>query len=531
MKENIHKHRTLHQHRILILDFGSQYTQLIARRVREIGVYCELWVPDVTEAQIREFKPTGIILSGGPMSTTTAGSPRAPDYVFTAGVPVLGVCYGMQTMAMQLGGKVEKSGAGEFGHAQVEIKTHCDLITDIKDAFSPDGAALLDVWMSHNDKVTVMPPDFVAIASTHSCPFAIIANEKKHFYGVQFHPEVTHTIQGTALLTRFVKDICHCEQYWTPSNIIEDTLEQLREKIGEDEVILGLSGGVDSSVTALLLDEAIGDKLTCVFVDNGLLRLDEATQVLDMFRDNFGLKLIHVEAADRFLNELAGVEEPEAKRKIIGRVFVEVFDEEANKLTNAKWLAQGTIYPDVIESAAAATGKAHAIKSHHNVGGLPKDMKLGLVEPLKELFKDEVRQIGLALGLPEDMLSRHPFPGTGLGVRVLGEVKKEYCDLLRRADAIFIEELRKAELYQTVSQAFAVFLPVKSVGVMGDGRQYQWVVALRAVETVDFMTARWAHLPYDFLALVSNRIINEIKGISRVVYDISGKPPATIEWE
>ncbi|NIG88566.1 MAG: glutamine-hydrolyzing GMP synthase [Serratia symbiotica] len=525
MKKNIHKHR------ILILDFGSQYSQLIARRVREIGVYCELWGWDVNEEKIREFNPSGIILSGGPESTTADDSPRAPEYVFTADVPVLGVCYGMQTMAMQLGGCVQGSNEREFGIAQLEVVNECALLRGIEDITSPLGKPLLDVWMSHGDKVTAIPSDFVTIASTYSCPFAIMANEEKRFYGVQFHPEVTHTHQGQRMLERFVLDICQCEALWTPATIIEDAVERIRQQVGEDHVILGLSGGVDSSVTAMLLHRAIGTRLTCVFVDNGLLRLNEADQVLEMFGDRFGLNIVHVAAENRFLSELAGVDEPEAKRKIIGRVFVEVFDEEACKQSDVKWLAQGTIYPDVIESAASATGKAHVIKSHHNVGGLPQEMKLGLVEPFKELFKDEVRKIGLELGLPYDMLYRHPFPGPGLGVRVLGEVKKEYCDLLRRADAIFIEELHNADLYNKVSQAFTVFLPVRSVGVMGDGRKYDLVVSLRAVETIDFMTAHWAHLPYDFLGRVSNRIINEVNGISRVVYDISGKPPATIEWE
>ncbi|MBT9431854.1 glutamine-hydrolyzing GMP synthase [Candidatus Sodalis endolongispinus] len=525
MTENIHKHR------ILILDFGSQYTQLVARRVRELGVYCELWAWDVTEAQIRAFNPSGIIISGGPESTTEQDSPRAPDYVFQAGVPVLGVCYGMQTMAMQLGGKVQVSTQREFGYAQVEVLTDSLLVRDIQDDIGTGGAPLLDVWMSHGDKVTAIPADFVTVASTETCPFAIMANEEKRFYGVQFHPEVTHTRQGQRMLERFVLDICRCAPLWTPAKIIEDAVARIREQVGDDRVILGLSGGVDSSVTAMLLHRAIGEQLTCVFVDNGLLRLNEASQVMDMFGDRYGLNIIPVPAEDRFLSALAGIEDPETKRKTIGRVFVEVFDEQALSLTDVKWLAQGTIYPDVIESAAAATGKAHVIKSHHNVGGLPKEMKMGLVEPLKELFKDEVRKIGLELGLPYDMLYRHPFPGPGLGVRVLGEVKKEYCDLLRRADAIFIEELHKADLYNKVSQAFTVFLPVRSVGVMGDGRKYDWVVSLRAVETIDFMTAHWAHLPYDFLGRVSNRIINEIDGISRVVYDISGKPPATIEWE
>ncbi|KJG08951.1 GMP synthase [Photobacterium kishitanii] len=521
----------IHDQRILILDFGSQYTQLIARRIREIGVYCELWSWDVDEADIRDFNPNGIILSGGPESVTEAGSPRAPQYVFEAGVPVFGVCYGMQTMAEQLGGKVAGSDEREFGYAQVKIVEQTAFLKDIQDAVAADGTPLLDVWMSHGDKVVEIPADFIKVAETDTCPFAAMANEEKHFYGVQFHPEVTHTRQGMKLIENFVMNVCGCEKLWTSANIIEDAIARIKEQVGDDEVILGLSGGVDSSVVAMLIHRAIGDKLTCVFVDNGLLRLNEGQQVMDMFGDKFGLNIVHVKAEDRFLNALAGVDEPEAKRKIIGHVFVDIFDEESKKLTNAKWLAQGTIYPDVIESAASKTGKAHVIKSHHNVGGLPDDMEMGLVEPLRELFKDEVRKIGLELGLPYNMLFRHPFPGPGLGVRVLGEVKKEYCDLLRRADAIFIEELHNADLYNKVSQAFTVFLPVRSVGVMGDGRKYDWVVSLRAVETIDFMTAHWAHLPYDFLGKVSNRIINEVNGISRVVYDISGKPPATIEWE
>ncbi|KRS20816.1 GMP synthase [Alishewanella sp. WH16-1] len=523
--------KNIHHHRILILDFGSQYTQLIARRVREIGVYCELWAWDVTEAQIRDFIPTGIILSGGPESVTEAGSPRAPAYVFEAGVPVLGVCYGMQTMAEQLGGKVQGSEEREFGYAQVEVLAPNELFAKIEDHIGANGNALLDVWMSHGDKVVQIPAGFTTIAQTPTCPHAAMADEARQFYGVQFHPEVTHTRQGLRMLEHFVVDICGCDKLWTPASIIEDAIVRLKQQIGDDQVILGLSGGVDSSVVAMLLHRAIGKNLTCVFVDNGLLRLNEGKQVMDMFGDHFGLNIIKVDAEQRFLSALAGVDEPEAKRKIIGRVFVEVFDEQAQKLSNAKWLAQGTIYPDVIESAGSATGKAHVIKSHHNVGGLPEHMKLGLVEPLRELFKDEVRKVGLELGLPYDMLYRHPFPGPGLGVRVLGEIKKEYCDLLRRADAIFIEELHKADLYNKVSQAFAVFLPVKSVGVMGDARKYDWVISLRAVETIDFMTAHWAHLPYELLGKVSNRIINEINGISRVVYDISGKPPATIEWE
>ena len=523
--------KDIHSSRILILDFGSQYTQLIARRVREIGVYCELWSWDVTEKQIKEFNPTGIILAGGPESVTQDDSPRAPEYVYTAGVPVLGICYGMQTMAEQLGGGVQSSEHKEFGYAAVEVVAKSALFNAIEDNMSANGNALLDVWMSHGDKVSSIPAGFVTVAKTDSCAYAAMANEDKQFYGVQFHPEVTHTKQGSRILEHFVVDICQCEKLWTSASIIDDAIAKMKAQVGDDEVILGLSGGVDSSVVAMLLQRAIGDKLTCVFVDNGLLRLDEGEQVMDMFGDHFGLKIVHVKAEDRFLDRLADESDPEKKRKIIGNVFIDVFDEESKKLNNAKWLAQGTIYPDVIESAASATGKAHVIKSHHNVGGLPDDMELGLVEPLRELFKDEVRKIGLELGLPYDMLYRHPFPGPGLGVRILGEVKKEYADLLRRADAIFIEELHNHDLYQKVSQAFTVFLPVRSVGVMGDARKYDWVVSLRCVETIDFMTARWSHLPYDFLGLVSNRIINEIDGISRVVYDISGKPPATIEWE
>ena len=521
----------IHSQKILILDFGSQYTQLIARRVREIGVYCELWAWDVTEDQIRNFEPDGIILSGGPESVTEMGSPRAPQFVFNAGVPVLGICYGMQTMAHQMGGAVLGSDLREFGYAQVEVLSSSTIFDGLLDETAHNGNAMLDVWMSHGDKVSQVPEGFSTIAQTPNCPHAAMANLDKQFYGVQFHPEVTHTKQGLELLRRFAFDICKLEALWTPASIIEDAIERIKEKVGDDEVILGLSGGVDSSVTAMLLHRAIGKNLTCVFVDNGLLRLNEGAQVMDMFGDKFGLNIVKVDAEDRFLAALEGVDEPEAKRKVIGGEFVKVFDEESHKLVNAKWLGQGTIYPDVIESAGSATGKAHVIKSHHNVGGLPDDMNMGLVEPLRELFKDEVRKIGLELGLPYDMLFRHPFPGPGLGVRVLGEIKKEYCDLLRRADAIFIEELVAAVLYQKVSQAFTVFLPVKSVGVMGDMRKYDWVVSLRAVETIDFMTAHWAHLPYDFLGRVSNRIINEVDGISRVVYDISGKPPATIEWE
>ncbi|EKO3890530.1 glutamine-hydrolyzing GMP synthase [Vibrio metschnikovii] len=515
--------KNIHDQRILILDFGSQYTQLVARRVREIGVYCELWSWDVEEADIREFNPDGIILSGGPESVTELNSPRAPQYVFDSGVPVFGVCYGMQTMAEQLGGRVATSTEREFGYAQVTVSGQSALFNDLE--------AIQDVWMSHGDKVVEIPADFVRIGETETCPYAAMANEEKKYYGVQFHPEVTHTKHGLKMLENFVLDICGCERLWTSESIIEDAIARIKEQVGDDEVILGLSGGVDSSVVAMLVHRAIGERLTCVFVDNGLLRLNEGQQVMDMFGNKFGLNIIKVDAEERFLAALEGKADPEEKRKTIGHVFVDVFDEQAKKLKNAKWLAQGTIYPDVIESAASKTGKAHVIKSHHNVGGLPDDMEMGLVEPLRELFKDEVRKIGLELGLPYDMLYRHPFPGPGLGVRVLGEVKKEYCDLLRRADAIFIEELHNADLYNKVSQAFTVFLPVRSVGVMGDGRKYDWVVSLRAVETIDFMTAHWAHLPYDFLGKVSNRIINEVSGISRVVYDISGKPPATIEWE
>ncbi|SDI60781.1 GMP synthase (glutamine-hydrolyzing) [Ferrimonas sediminum] len=521
----------IHDHRILILDFGSQYTQLIARRIREIGVYCELWGWDVSEEKIRDFNPNGIILSGGPESVAEANSPRAPEYVFQAGVPVLGVCYGMQTMSEQLGGKVSCSDKREFGYAQVRVVDSNPLFDKIEDALTDDGKPLLDVWMSHGDKVTAIPEGFVKSAETDTCPFAAMADESRQFYGVQFHPEVTHTRQGKRMIEHFVTGICGCDTRWTSATIIEDAIERIKAKVGSDKVILGLSGGVDSSVVAMLLHRAIGSQLTCVFVDNGLLRLDEGDQVMEMFGDHFGLNIVRVDAEQRFLAALEGIDDPEVKRKAIGHTFIEVFDEQASRIQDVKWLAQGTIYPDVIESAGAATGKAHVIKSHHNVGGLPEDMELGLVEPLTELFKDEVRKIGLELGLPYDMLYRHPFPGPGLGVRVLGEVKKEYCDLLRRADAIFIDELHKADLYNKVSQAFTVFLPVKSVGVMGDGRKYDWVVSLRAVETIDFMTAHWAHLPYDFLGRVSNRIINEIEGISRVVYDISGKPPATIEWE
>lgn len=521
----------IHAQRILILDFGSQYTQLIARRVREIGVFSEIRAWDMSDEEIRAYNPRGIILAGGPESTTEAGSPRAPQAVFDLGVPVLGICYGMQTMAMQMGGMVESSNLREFGYAQIKTHGSASLLTDIKDHVDHDGSPLLDVWMSHGDKVTLMPEGFELMASTPSCPIAGMYNEAKKFYGVQFHPEVTHTLQGKRIFEHFVLQLCSCERLWTPANIVEDAIKKVREQVGTDKVLLGLSGGVDSSVVAALLHKAIGDQLTCVFVDNGLLRKNEGDQVMDMFAKNMGVRVIRADAEELFLGKLHGVNDPEKKRKIIGGTFIEVFDAEATKLKEVKWLAQGTIYPDVIESAAAKTGKAHVIKSHHNVGGLPEDMAFQLVEPLRELFKDEVRAIGLELGLPYDMVYRHPFPGPGLGVRILGEVKKEYADILREADAIFLEELRAADWYHKTSQAFAVFLPVKSVGVVGDGRRYEWVISLRAVETVDFMTARWAHLPYDLLEKVSNRIINEISGVSRVCYDVSSKPPATIEWE
>ena len=524
----------IHTDKILILDFGAQYTQLIARRIREIGVYCEIWAWDHDPAQIAAFGANGIILSGGPESTTEAGSPRAPQQVFDAGVPLLGICYGMQTMAMQHGGLVEGGHHREFGYAEVDVVAESGLLAGLKD--KPGSPPKLDVWMSHGDRVTALPDGFKVTARTSEVPIIAMADEARRWYGVQFHPEVTHTTSGEAMLRRFVVDICGCRTLWTAANIIEDQIERVRAQVGSDEVILGLSGGVDSSVVAALLHRAIGDQLTCVFVDTGLLRWKEGDQVMAMFaseaeKGGMGIKVLRVNAAERYFTALEGISDPEAKRKVIGNLFVEIFDEESTKLANAKWLAQGTIYPDVIESAGSKTGKAHVIKSHHNVGGLPEQMKLGLVEPLRELFKDEVRRLGVQLGLPREMVYRHPFPGPGLGVRILGEVKPEYARLLAMADQIFIDELRKAGLYDKTSQAFAVFLPVKSVGVVGDARAYEWVIALRAVETIDFMTAQWAHLPYEFLGTVSNRIINELRGVSRVVYDISGKPPATIEWE
>lgn len=522
-------------HRILILDFGSQYTQLIARRVREAGVYSEIFPWDSDADTISGFAPDGIVLSGGPESVVLDEPPRAPQLVFELGVPVLGICYGMQTMAVQLGGEVKSSGQREFGYALVESGATNRLLDGLVSISAEDGKGnedtALNVWMSHGDRVQSLPSGFTAIASTSNSPLAGMADETRNFYGLQFHPEVTHTDHGQRIIERFVHDICGCPDSWRPGNIISRDIDLIRQQVGADRVLLGLSGGVDSAVVAALLHEALGDQLICVFVDNGLLRLNEGDQVMDVFADHLGVTVIRVDAQDRFLSALAGIVDPEDKRKIIGRLFIEIFEEEASRLEDIRWLAQGTIYPDVIESAGGKTGKAHVIKSHHNVGGLPERMNLKLIEPLRDLFKDEVRSVGLELGLPASMVFRHPFPGPGLGVRILGEVRREFADLLRSADAIFIDELRAEGLYDKVSQAFTVFLPVKSVGVMGDGRRYDYVVALRAVETIDFMTARWAHLPYDFLDRVSRRIINEVPGISRVTYDISGKPPATIEWE
>ncbi|HTH41235.1 MAG TPA: glutamine-hydrolyzing GMP synthase [Rhodocyclaceae bacterium] len=540
--------------KILILDFGSQVTQLIARRVREAKVFCEIHPYDVSEEFIRNYGAQGIILSGGPSSVTEGDTPRAPEVVFELGVPVLGICYGMQTMAQQLGGKVmtaEAAGkAREFGYSEVRAHGHTALLKDIADFTTAEGHGMLKVWMSHGDSVMELPPGFKLMASTSSCPIAGMADEARKFYAVQFHPEVTHTLKGRAILESFVHGICGCGTDWVMGDYIAEAVAAIRAQVGREEVILGLSGGVDSSVAAALIHKAIGDQLTCVFVDHGLLRLNEGDMVMDMFARNLGVKVIRVDAVDDFMGKLAGVSDPEQKRKIIGKEFVEVFQSESKKLTAAKWLAQGTIYPDVIESAGKGKKGAHTIKSHHNVGGLPEDMHLKLLEPLRELFKDEVRELGIALGLPREMVYRHPFPGPGLGVRILGEVKRESASLLQRADAIFIDELRatvaterdvaagactEADIgkswYDLTSQAFAVFLPVKSVGVMGDGRTYENVVALRAVVTSDFMTAHWAHLPYELLGKVSNRIINEVRGLNRVVYDVSGKPPATIEWE
>jgi len=524
-------HPDIHAQRILILDFGAQYTQLIARRVRELGVYCEIHPWDMTDREVRAFGPRGVILSGGPESVTAADPPRAPAAVFELGVPVLGICYGMQTMAQQLGGRVAPSSEREFGYAEVTVTGASRLLDDLADRRNAAGGCVLDVWMSHGDRVDALPPGFTTSASTGTIPFAAMSDESRRFYGVQFHPEVTHTTQGARLLERFVREISGADALWSTGNILANAIERVRARVGTAKVLLGLSGGVDSSVVAALLNRAIGDQLTCVFVDHGLLRLGEAEQVMSTFAQHLGVHVIRVDAGARFLTALAGITDPEAKRKIIGRTFIDVFDQEAQRLKGVRFLAQGTIYPDVIESAGARTGKAHVIKSHHNVGGLPERMHLELIEPLRELFKDEVRRLGIELGLPREMVYRHPFPGPGLAVRILGEVRREYAELLRRADAIFIEELRRHDLYERVSQAFAVFLPVRSVGVMGDGRRYDYVIALRAVETVDFMTAHWARLPYEFLDQVSRRIVNEVAGISRVVYDISGKPPATIEWE
>ena len=511
------------QQKILIIDFGAQYTQLIGRCIRELGVYCEIFPYDVDPDRIREFSPRGIILSGSHASTYEDHDTQAPQYVFDCGVPVLGICYGMQTLVSQLGGEVTSADHQEYGHADVN--------TMDSSALTGDSNQMLQVWMSHGDQVSSLPQGFSVIGSTNTCPYAIIADHQRHYYGVQFHPEVTHTLQGREMLSRFVHDICDCGSHWIPANIIEDQLNQVKSTVGSDHVILGLSGGVDSSVVAALLHKAIGERLTCIFVDTGLLRLNEGDEVMQTFADHMGVKVIRVNAADEFFNKLTGIADPEKKRKIIGNLFVEIFERESAKIDNAKWLAQGTIYPDVIESAGNKHGKAKVIKSHHNVGGLPDHMDLKLLEPLRDLFKDEVRKIGVELGLPSQMVYRHPFPGPGLGVRILGEVKLEYAEILRKADHIFLQELRAHNLYDEISQAFAVFLPVKSVGVVGDNRAYEYVIALRAVETVDFMTANWKQIPYDILGLISNRIINEVRGISRVTYDISGKPPATIEWE
>lgn len=521
----------IHAQRILILDFGSQYTQLIARRVRELGVYCEIYSCRADSEAIRQFAPRGIILSGGPESVTEKSTPRAPQIVFDLNVPVLGICYGMQTMAEQLGGKVAQGAKREFGYALVAVQKSTQLLQNIEDHVNQEGLPQLDVWMSHGDHVSALPKGFAATASTPNCPIIVMEDVSRHYYGLQFHPEVSHTQQGQRILSRFVLDICQCAALWTTQNIIDESIATMRTQIGDEHVILGLSGGVDSSVVAVLLNRAIGKQLTCVFVDTGLLRLNEAEDVEKIFADHLGMDLITVRAEQRFLDALVGVTDPEEKRKIVGKIFIKIFEEEAAKIKDAKWLAQGTIYPDVIESAASKTGGAHVIKSHHNVGGLPEKMHLKLVEPLRELFKDEVRAIGLKLGLPYDLIYRHPFPGPGLSVRILGEVKKEYADKLRAADAILIEELYAHQFYHKVSQAFVVFLPVKSVGVLGDARHYDHVLSIRIVETIDFMTAHIARLPYEFLEKVANRIVNEVRGVSRVVYDISGKPPATIEWE
>ncbi len=521
----------IHSDRILILDYGSQYTRLIARRVRELGVYSEIRHPDISPQALAEFAPKGVILSGGPASVMHQDALAITPAILALRVPVLGICYGMQVLAQQLGGAVEGAARREYGYARVRLHGHAQLLRDIEDHAEPDGSAWLDVWMSHGDQVVRLPEGFKVIAATTGCPIAGMADEARRLYGLQFHPEVTHTRQGQRILDRFVHEICGCRALWTPGNIIDDHIQRIRAQAGRDRVLLALSGGVDSSVVAALLHRAIGDQLICVFVDTGLLRQGEGDQVMATLARHLGVQVVRVNAEARFLAALAGEDDPEAKRKIIGRTFIEVFEEEAARLPDIRYLAQGTIYPDVIESAAGQTGTAQVIKSHHNVGGLPERMNLALIEPLRDLFKDEVREIGVALGLPHDMVYRHPFPGPGLAVRILGEVKAEYAELLRAADAIFIEELRACGWYDKVSQAFAVFLPVKSVGVMGDGRRYDYVIALRAVETIDFMTAHWSHLPYELLDRVSRRIINEVPGISRVTYDISSKPPATIEWE
>jgi len=520
-----------HAQRILILDFGSQYTQLIARGIRELNVYCEILPFDADISKIKAFKPAGVVLSGGPATVTETDTPRANQEIFNLDCPVLGICYGMQTMAAQLGGEVETSKQREYGFSEIRSISTSPLIDGLHDRLDADGTGLLQVWMSHGDRVSTLPDGFSVLAVSENAPMAAIANLDRKFFGVQFHPEVTHTTQGRAMMGRFVRDICGCKGEWTPANIIEDLLSRIRAEVGSDGVVLGLSGGVDSSVVAALLHRAIGEQLTCIFVDNGLLRQGEVGQVMETFKDDFGIRIVQVDASERFLGALSGITDPERKRKVIGGLFVDIFQEEAKKIENICWLAQGTIYPDVIESAGADTGKAKVIKSHHNVAGIPDTLELQLLEPLRELFKDEVRAVGVALGLPKSSVYRHPFPGPGLGVRILGEVRQEYADILRQADAIFLDELRRNDLYDSTSQAFAVFLPVRSVGVVGDNRSYEFVISLRAVETIDFMTADWKRLPYDLLARVSTRIINEVRSVSRVTYDISSKPPATIEWE
>ncbi|MXP50839.1 glutamine-hydrolyzing GMP synthase [Pantoea sp. SoEX] len=526
--------KNIYEYRILIIDFGSQYTKLIAKRIREIGVYCKIFPYNVTENEINTFNPHGIIMSGSPESTSTLNSPRAPNCIFNLGIPIMGICYGMQTMILQLGGKIKSVKKREFGYTKIEVINSISLMQNIQydDSGKCNSKKLLGVWMSHGDQVSSIPNGFIIVAKTDNCPFALIANETKHLYGLQFHPEVTHTNQGLDILKNFIFKVCLCKPSWVPKKIVKHLIEKLKHKIGNCKVILGLSGGIDSSVTAVLLHLAIGKQLTCIFIDNGLLRFKEKEEVMNIFNNYFNLNIIYVSAEERFFTALLGVIDPEEKRKIIGSTFIEIFNEEANKLKNIKWLAQGTIYSDVIESKVSLlSGKINIIKSHHNVGGLPEKMQLNLIEPIRKLFKDEVRKIGAELGIPNEILFRHPFPGPGLAIRILGEIKKEYCDLLRKADSIFIEELHKYNLYNKLSQAFTVFLPVRSVSVMGDVRNYDWVISLRAIETIDFMTANWAHLPYNLLTCVSNRIINEIHGISRVVYDISSKPPATIEWE